>query len=248
MFLGLTFLGLMQTFSKPDPVFRFLLPVFLLLAFVVTVYNKKYLEYLQKYNFWVLFRPVMLLCAGFGIYMLLPFGYMRTLFLLVTAVLIFLFEMFLGNFAENVLISETIIITFGILFTIFGLNLYFPFLKTPYLNNIFSMQAIYSLGVFVALYLLTRAFYSFAPQDSRNQTVSALVLAFFCSQMFWVLTLLPLHFSVLALLLTNFYYFCIILNYYFIFNTLSAKKIYFHFALIVLTSAVALLSTPWKVI
>ena len=248
MFLGLFFLGLLQTFSKPFPVFRFLVPVFLLFALAISIYNKKYLMSLEKYNFWILFRPLLLLSAGFGMFMLLPFGYMRVIFLLVTAILIFVFELSLGNFAENFLISETIIISYGVLFTIFGLNSYFPFLKTGLLKNSFSMQAVYSVFVFLCVYFLTRAFYAFVPQDSKTQNVSAIILAFFCSQMFWVLTLLPLHFSILALLLTNFYYFCLLLNYYYIFNVLTPKKIYFHFMLIIITSCVALLATPWKVI
>lgn len=248
MFLGLIFLGLLQTFSKPYPVFRFLLPVFLLLAFFVSVYNKKYLQHIQKYNFWVLFRPILLMVAGFGMFILLPISPVRAVFLLATVLLIFAYELFLGNFSENILISETLIISYGLAFSLFGINAYFPFFKNGFLENTFSMQALYSFFLFISFYLVTRAFYSFIPEDGKNQNISALVISFFASQLFWVLSLLPLHFSILALLLTNFFYFCLILNYYFVFNTLNTKKIYFHFIFIVLTSAIALLSTPWKVI
>ena len=235
--IGILFLVLLQFFSTPYPIFRFLVPAFLIYVIAVSLYNRWYLRQIQKYNFWVVLRPLLLLLAGFGLFLLIPSAGLRSLFLIISVCLIFFVEFALGNFAENILINETLIIAFGFFITLTALNQYFP-----------SLSFICLIGTFVLAALLARSFYEFIPQTPKTKIVASVVLGFFASQLFWALNFLPLHFSALAVILFNLYYFCLILNYYHFFQTLSLKKLQFHLALILVCSGAVLVATPWKIL
>jgi hypothetical protein len=233
--IGLAFSLILQIFSSPQPIFRILLPVFLFYVLLVNFYNTKYLKKIERYNFWVLLKIILLLINGFGIYMLVPTAFFRSVFLVVSIFVIMFFELLLENHAENVLINLTLISACGMFFSLAAFWQFFPS---------FRFYAI--AGSFFAASLLARSFYEFVPQPQNIKNFSAVFLGLFSVEFFWSLTFLPFHFSILGLLLFNFFYFCAIINYYYFFNTLSLKKLQFHFSLAAITSALVLLVTPWK--
>lgn len=235
--IGLLFLVVLQKFATPLPIFRFLLPAFLLLLAVVWLYNRWYLKSLQKYNPWVLVRPALILASGFGVFLVIPDESIRGVFLLFSVAIIAATEYFLGNFAENVLINETLVIAFAVFFSFFGFYFYAP-----------TYQPLYVLGVFLASGLLTRSFYEFIPRPDKTKAVSAIALGLFSSELFWSSNFLHFHYSVLAIFLFNIFYFCLIVNYYHFFKILNSKKVQFHLALIALCSLVVLAVTPWKIV
>lgn len=234
---GLLFLLMLQKFATPEPVFRYLVPVFLLFTGGVSFYNRWYLKQTGKYNIWILIRPVLLLFSAFGIFLIIPSAAIRGLFLISAVFIITLFEIILGNQAENILLNETLVIAFGLFFTFFAAYHYFP-----------AYQPVYLTGIFFGSSFLSRSFYEFLPKDAAIKLLASVALGFFSSQLFWALNFLPFHFSVLALLLFNAFYLCLILNYYYLFHILNFKKVQFHLFLILVCDAGVLLATPWKVI
>jgi hypothetical protein len=163
--IGALYLVMLLAFSTPQPVFRFLAPAFLLYCGLVTYYNKGYLQHLQKYNFWVLVRPLLLFVSGFGNFFLLPNGGLRGTYLVTAFVIIFLIELALGNFAENLLINETLIIAFGFFITLTAFNQYFLnitgfrfFGHSLFAGSHFGLQPFYLAFAFVLVLLLSRSF------------------------------------------------------------------------------------------
>lgn len=240
--IGLLFLIVLQHFSLPRPIFRFLFPALLAFAVIVTAYNRWYLRAINKYNFWALVRPILLMFSAFGIFLIIPSESVRGLFLLSAVVVVAVVEAFIGNFSESYLINETLITAFGLFLAITGISLYVsPFYKS-YINFF------YISGIFFAAVLCARGFYEYSAQSREAKWLGSLILGLFSAELFWVLNFLPFHFSVTAFLLLDFFYFCLILNYYFFYNILSLKKIQFHLVLAVATALLVFLATPWKII
>jgi hypothetical protein len=226
----------LQKFATPEPVFRFLLPAFLLFLIFVAAYNRWYLKKIGKYNFWTLLLPELLMAAGFGVFLVINSQNLRGLFLTVTVVFIALSEIILGNMAENLMLNQILVIAFGLFFSFFGAYYYTP-----------SFQPLYLIGVFLGGGLLARVFYESALQPEKTKLIGAMAIGLFCAELFWVLNFLQFHFSVLSLILFNIFYFCLILNYYHLFHNLNFKKLQFHLLLIVFCSILVVLTTPWVV-
>ena len=235
--IGVLYLITLQEFSHPQPVFRFLIPSFFIFTALVTLYNAWYLKATQKYNVWMLVRPVLLLASAFGLLFAIPSSGLQGLFLLSAVLVIAFVEYFLGNFAENIILNETLVIGFGFFISITAGNMYFPGFHTYWLA-----------AVFVATFLMCRSFYELVPHSERLKLISSFGIALLCSEFFWALAFLPFHFSSSGLILFNLFYFCIILNYYYIYKSLTDKKLQFHFMLMLICSIFIFLITPWKIL
>jgi hypothetical protein len=235
--IGLLFLAVMQEFGTPEPVFRFLLPAFIIYAALATWYNYRYLLQNNSYNFWILIRPLLLLCAGFGLFLIIPSIALRGIFLLTAVAIITFMETILGNLAENLLLNETLITAFGLFLACFAGYFYAP-----------QYEPWYLLAVFLSGSLLARSFYESVPKPDRVKTAGAVAIGLFCAELFWSLNFLQLHFSALSLILFNIFYLCLILNYYHLFQLLNFKKIQFHLFLIVVCSLLVIFSTPWAIL
>ncbi len=254
--IGVLYAAVLWRLSNPQPVFRIMLPVFLLFCGAVAYYNKKYLLSVQKYNPWILTRSVLQFFSGFAIFFMLPTPVFRGWFLASAAVVIFLAEVNLGNFTENMVINETLLIAFGLLLGLSAAGQFFPDFhqiavhlgRWHLLNWQFSLQPLYLLGVFFVTLLLSRAFYEFVPQPDKTKWVAALALSLFSAELFWAESFLPLHYSAQGLILLCLFYFCLILNYYHLFQTLTVKKIQFHLVLVALAITIVALATPWKIL
>lgn len=234
---GLLFLIVLQKFATPVPVFRFLIPAFLVYAAAVGAYNVWYLKKIERYNFWTVARSLMLLAAAFGIFFVLPSENLRGLFLISTVAIITFVEVILGAAAENILLNETLLIAFGLFLGLFGADYYFP-----------SLQAWFTIGIFLSGALLSRSFYEFTPEPRKAKMVAAVIMGLFCSELYWALNFLHFYYSSLAVFLFLAFYFCLIINYYRIFHILNYKKLQFHLFLITCCAVLVLLTTPWKII
>jgi hypothetical protein len=227
----------MQKFANPEPIFRFLLPAFLFYLAAVYQYDKRYLKSLGKYNVWALVRMALLLFAAFGLFLVIPSEGLRGLFLIAAVLTVALFQILLDSTAENILLNQTLTIAFGLFFSLAAFMQYIP-----------SFGPWYVMAVFASVFLLTRSFYEQVPRPEKTKLIGAVAMGLFASQMFWALSFLPLHFSVLSLLLFNFFYFCLTMNYYHLFHVLNIKKMQFHLLLIAVCSILVVLSTPWSVL
>lgn len=176
--------------------------------------------------------------TAFSLFNIVPGDFFRGLLLLFVVALGWLFEYFLGSFAENIALNETLIIAFGMIMSLSAYALqYFP-----------GFQTLWLILVFVGTFLLTRSFYDFAPESSSSKMIVSLTLALFCAEIFWALTFLPFHYSASGLMLFNVYYFCLILAYAYAFNTLNVRRFQFHLMLLIVCSAFIFLLTPWRII
>jgi len=238
IFLSIAFLIVLQEFSVPRPIFRFLVPAILLFLGVLTLYNRWYLKTIGSYNPWVLLRPVLFYSSAFSLFLIVVNDFLRGVFLLSIVLLGSLFENFVGNFAENIMLNETLIIAFGVFMSVSAYaQVYAP-----------AFQTLYLVFIFIATFLATRALYEFIPEPNSSKVVAAVVIAFFMTEVFWAMTFLPFHYSASALMLFNVYYFCLILNYYYSFNTLNIRKFQFHLVLMSVCSGFIFLLTPWKIL
>jgi hypothetical protein len=231
------FLILLQQFPTLRPLFRILAATFVVFAIVLSLYNRWYLKKIGKYNSWLWAVPTFFYTSAFVFFLAIPTDFLKGLLLILAVTLGSLFEIFLGNFSENFSLNQHLIMAFGFFFAFCALNFYFP---TFYVLSL--------LGVFISSTILIRSFYEFLPKSNKVKLVSSLSIGLFCSEFFWALSFLPFHFSILALFLFNLFYLCLILNYYFVFQTLTFKKLQFHLALIIGCSALALIVTPWKIL
>jgi hypothetical protein len=198
-------------------------------------YNYWLLKKMGKYNVWVFLRPLLLVLSGLMVLLVIPGSLLKVLFLLAFVAFVAAAQLFLGNFSENVVLNETLVTVFGFMLAMFAVREYFA-----------SRLMIAVVGTFLLIFLSTRALYESIPKSERIKLVSAGSIALFCSQIFWAMSLLPYHYSALAILLLNVFYFCAVLNYYAFFHVLNAKKIYFHVSFLVACSAIILLFTPWN--
>lgn len=235
--LGLLYMIVLVAFSNPVPIFRFLLPAFVGVLLITFFYNRYYLKKLDKYNFWILMRPLLLQTGGFLMYFVLLNSSYRGLFLISSAILIAIFEIMLANFSENVLLNETLIIAFGFCFAFFGLLEYFP-----------SFGYLYLFGAFIAMFLLARCFYEFVPHEREVKLLNALMVSFLSAQVFWAANFLPFHYSALGILALDFFYVVLVLNYHSLFNNLSVKRAKFYLSLAAVSLILVFSATPWTII
>lgn len=231
------FLLMWQLLLTSNPVFRFLVPAFFFYGFSLAWYNRWYLITQDKYNTWLWLRQLMFIVAGFGMLLAFPDAFSRSIFLVITAVLIAVFEMLLVNPAENILLNQTLLTAFGMFTGLFAAYYYSPAFEPEYLAI-----------VCVATAVLTRSFYEPSPHSAKTKILASLVLALFCGELFWALNFLQFHFSVLGLMLFNFFYFFLMINYYYLYKTLNFKKIQLHLAVLSVCFVVILLVTPWKIL
>jgi hypothetical protein len=235
--ISLGFLIVVQRFATPVPVFRFLIPAFLILAGLASYYNRWYLKQINKYNFWRMLRPLLILLSAFGLFSIFPSESIRGVFLISAIFFITFSEILIGVNSENLVLVETLLTAFGQFFTLCALYIYAPTYGFYYVFAVFALSA-----------LLSRAYYDLIPQSANIKFITSLVIGLFCAEIFWALNFLPGYFSATAFLLFSIFYFCITINYYHFFQTLSFKKIQFHLLLIVFSSALVLISAPWSII
>lgn len=237
LILALLFIVAVQVFARPVPVFRFLVPSFLLYAGVLTFYNYWMLRQIGKLSFWLLIRPVLFLVALFGLLLILPTQVWRGFLLILSLPAIYFEELALGSASQHILFNEVVIAAFGFLMAVVAWSSYFPVSAAAYLFAVFGF-----------IVLQARSAFEFTPKSGAAKWLAALAVGFFTAEFFWVLNFLPLHYSALGLILFNLFYFCWALYYYFLIGQLTPRKSQFHFALALGFSLLILLVTPWRIL
>lgn len=235
--LSIIFLVVVQLFATPNPIFRYLVPAIVVYAAVFGIYNWIYLNSIEKMNWWVWLRPLLFVASWFGLFFILPSEFLRGAFLLAGLPILYFIEALVSGVGQQVLFNEVLLTAFGFFMTAAAVIQYYP-----------SFGVGYSIIVFVLTAALCRASFEFTPLLPAHKLSSSLVIALFCTELFWALNFLPLHYSVLAMILFNAFYFCWALYYYSIFKHLTAKRVQFHLVLALLFIAVIVIASPWKII
>lgn len=235
--IGIAFIVVLQVFATPQPVFRFLIPAFIGYLIVVSLYNYVIIRAEHSYSHWMMLRPVLFFLGWFGLYFIIPNEFWRGLFLLASFPVIYVIERMIGHPGEQLLFNETLLTSFAGFMTLTALSHYFPLTGTLYLALIFG----FSLA-------LVRSSYDLMPQSPKYKWLYALVLALLMTQLFWVLSFLPLHFSALALLLFNVFVCIWTITYNFLYNHLTRQKVQFQLGMAVLFTLIILAATPWQIL
>jgi hypothetical protein len=235
---SVAFLVTVQIFAAPLPVFRYLLPAFILFCATMTAYNVWYLRRIGHYNIWWWVRPILFVIGWFALFFIIPGDLWRGLFLLLGLPIIYLVEFLVGNSGQQLLMNETLITAFAIFMSV-----------TQFSHTFATVPQVVYLGIcFAATLLLVRASYEAVPRPGPARWYSAAILALLTTELFWALSFLPLHFSALGLMMFNIFYFCWVLYYYALYDHLNVKQVQYHLALGIIFTAVILAVTPWKIL
>ena len=234
--VAIAFVVVVQVFATPQPVFRFLLPAYLGYVIIVAAYNWWYLKRSERFNVWVWLRLPLFLLAWFGLFFLIPSSLVRGAFLLASVPIIFFFESLVGNMGQQLGWNEFLLTMGGLLIGLFGLSFYY-----------ILPGMVYLLVVFISTALVVRTSLELVPHNTLVKWVASLSLGLFATELFWVASFLPLHYSALAVVTFNALYVVWIVYYHYLYHTLTLRQIQFHLILALLLTAVMFLSTPWSI-
>jgi hypothetical protein len=234
--IAITFLVVVQIFATPVPVYRFLVPAYILYVAAVAGYNWWYLRKQNLLNYWVWLRLPLFLLSWFGLFFLVPSGLGRGLFLLVSLPIIFFFESLVGNTGQQLGWNEFLLTCAAVLLTLFGLSYYF---NLP--------GILYLIAMFGAVTLVVRSSMELVPHQSIVKWIAAMALGLFATELFWGISFLPLHYTALAIFTFIVLYVLWIIYYHYLYQTLTRRQIQFHLLLALLLVIVMFLSTPWGI-
>lgn len=234
--IAILFLVITQIFASPLPVFRFLVPAYILYTLVVAGYNYWYLKKREQFNLWLWLRLPLFLLSWFGLFFVIPSGLGRGLFLLVSLPIITFFESLIGNTGQQLGWNEFLLTIAALLISLFGFSYYF---MLP--------GVIYLLFVFLSVAIVVRSSLELVPHDPMVKWVAALALGLFTTELFWSISFLPLHFTALAVFTFNVLYVLWIIYYHYLYKTLTRTQIQFHLILALILAIVMFLSTPWSI-
>lgn len=234
--IAILFLVVVQIHASPNPVFRFLVPQFVLFVIAVAVYNRWYMRKQEKWNVWVWLRIPFFLISWFGIFFLVPSGVGRGLFLLVSLPIIFFFESLAGNTGQQLGWNEFLLTSAALLLTLFGFSYYFVLPGVLYL-----------LLVFISIAVLVRSSFELVPDQALVKWIASLSLGLFITELFWTVSFLPLHYSALAIFTFNLLYVLWIIYYHYLYKTLTRRQVQFHLVLAFTLALIMFISTPWSI-
>lgn len=234
--IAIAFLVIVQIFASPLPVFRFLVPAFIIYVALVAIYNYWYLRSHEQFNLWLLMRLPLFLFAWFGLFFMVPSGLGRGLFLLISVPIIFFFESLIGNTGQQLGWNEFLLTAAALLISLFGFSYYFMLPGVLYLFIVFASIA-----------LVVRSSFELVPHENLVKWVAALAIGLFTTELFWAISFLPLHYTALAVFTFNVLYVLWIIYYHYLYDTLTRKQVQFHLILALILAAVMFFSTPWTI-
>lgn len=233
---AIAFVIVMQVMTSGEPVFRYLVPTFFGFLIALIIYNWRYLLSVGQLSVWLLVRVPVFVLIWFGLIFIVPFGFVRSLFLFASLPIIFLFETLVANKGQQLSWNLFLLSLASLLIGLFGFHYYFPISGLLYLGLIF-------LGVTV----LVRISIDAVPHTESVKWFASLVIGLFAAELFWILQFLPLHFSVLAILCFNLLYLLWAIYYHYLYQSLTRRQIQFNLLLVVVFSFIILISSPWTI-
>lgn len=228
---------IIQLFSTPEPVFRYLFPALILLLIGVTVYTILYLKRVDKFSYWSVIRTVLVYTAWIGLFFIIPSSVLRGVFLLVGLPVLYYVLFTTGDTGEQLLFNELVVSAFGLFMLLASLAQYFA-----------SIGSWYVVVAFIITVTLSRATLELTPQSLRSKWLGSVIIGMCMAELFWALSFLPLHYSVSGFILFVIFYALWSLYYYFLFNHLTVRKVQFHLGLSLIFIILVLLTTPWGIL
>ncbi|MBP9686429.1 MAG: hypothetical protein KBD66_01350 [Candidatus Doudnabacteria bacterium] len=224
-------------FSVPNPVFRFSIPFFVGGVLLVEGASWVVLGNALEARPWILMRSALFYTAWLCTFFLVPSSALLWWYVLCSVPILYLGHSLVAYTGETVLISHTILTSFGILLAAAAGEYYFK-----------AGSLLLTTLVFVSLLLLVRATYVFVPQQSAVRLSASLLVALFATECYAALLFLPFHYTVIGFLAFLVFYVIWLCAYYWQFNVLSAKKVQFYVLFALVLALVVLLVTPWHIV
>ena len=224
-------------FSVPNPVFRFIIPFFVLGVLAVEGVSWVVLGKASEARRWVLVRSALFYTAWLCTFFLIPSANLLWWYMLGSVPVLYLGHSLVAYTGETVLISHTILTSFGILLAAAAGEYYFK-----------AGSLLLTTLVFASLLLLARATYVFVPQQPAVRLSASLLVALFATECYAALLFLPFHYTVIGFLAFLAFYVIWLCAYYWQFNVLTAKKVQFYVALAFVLALAVLLVTPWQIV
>lgn len=234
---AIAFLGFVQVFGNTTTIFRFLGLALLVYLIALTVYNWQYLKSQNQLSWWLLVRVPVFVLVWFGLLFIIPTGFGRYLFLILSLPIIFFFETLVANKGQQLGWNLFLLSLASLLIALYGFNFYFP------LNGL-----VYLALTFAGVLTLVRISVESVPHSTNVKWLAGLVLGLFSAELFWVLQFLPLHYSVLAVINFNVLYLLWAIYYHYLYQTLTSKQIQFNILLALSLSILILFSSPWTIL
>lgn len=223
--------------AYPTPIFRFLVPAFFLCVVLTQVFSRSTLEHLHEGWPWAVVRSSLFYLAWFLLFFLLPTPGLQIAYMLISVPVLYVGERLVGYTGETVLVSHTILTSFGLLLAAAAGEYYFH-----------AGSALLTIVVFTCLFLLSRATYVFVPQTPAIRLASSLLVALFATEAYAAVLFLPFHFSVVGFLAFLSFYIVWLFTYYWQFGVLTAQRVKLYLIISAALAILLLLVTPWQVV
>lgn len=217
-------------------VFRYLVPALFLFLLTLSFYNWRYLLSQNQFTSWLLVRVPLFVLIWFGLFFIIPFGFLQSVFLVVSVVIIFVFETLVANHGQQLSWNVFLLSLASLFIGLYGLHFYFPLSGLLYLAL-----------VFIGVAVLVRVSIQTVPHEPSVKWFASLVLGLFAAQLFWVLQFLPLHFSILAVISFIILYLLWAIYYHYLYQSLTRRQIQFNLLLVIVFSIIILMSSPWTI-
>ncbi len=237
LIISILFAAALQFLAWPEPIFRILIPVVTIFIIGSGVYTALYMRQTGQLQWWVVLRTILVFAAWTGLFFIIPNTLLRTIFLVAGLPILYYFQVTVGKTGEQLLFNELVISAFGLFMLLGALAQYFARIGSWYVVIAFVMSV-----------LLCRATYELTPHGLRSKWLGSVVIGLCMAELFWALSFLPLHYSVLGFILFVIFYSLWALYYYYLFNQITVRKIQFHLGLSVVFIILVLLTTPWSII
>ncbi len=229
--------AVIYTLGVPTPNFGLLVLAFVVIVSFVQLFSMRTLADLHDARLWAIARSVLCYTAWFLLFFLLPSSHLQIWYMFISVPILFLAERVVGYAGETILITHTILTSFGLLMAASGAEYYFH-----------AGSTVLTLAVFIVLFVLTRATYVFVPQTSSIRLASSLVVALLATEIHTAVLFLPYHYTVLGFLTFAAFYVLWLCTYYWQFGVLTRQRVVFYVGLVLALIAILLLVTPWHIV
>ncbi len=222
--------------AVPVPVFRYIVPLFVCLVVIIEGVSWTTLTGAVDGKRWSLLRSSLFYIAWLCLFFLMPTQNMQMAYMIVSVPILYLGQQLIAYTGETVLVTHTILTSFGILLAAAAGEFYFH-----------AGSVVLTLVVFVCLFLLTRATYVFVPQTSTVRLASSLLVAFLATEVYASVLFLPFHYTVLGFCAFLVFYVLWLFTYYWQFGALTPQRVKLYLLVSAALLTALLLATPWQI-
>lgn len=223
--------------ALPKPVFRFLVPTFVLLVVMVEVFSWQTLKELGGVRVWALVRSGLFYISWALLFFLMPSPFLQGVYIFTSIPILYVGQRLVAYTGETVLITHTILTGFGIVMGVVASEFYF------HASGLFMSSIL-----FLVYFLLARATYVFVPVSSRVRLASSLLVALCAVELYVAILYLPFHYTVTGFLAFLAFYLVWLLTYYWQFEVLTFARVKFYLLICLLFVLGLLLVTPWSLV